>query len=132
MGILAMVFGILFTGCDINIGGFDEDDLILSSGYAWVTNDVHIDFNIFDLAFDIDYEEWGLIFKYDGHVDFIEKDRGYWYRVGTADYSTSGNKLFIEGELWGKYHVDRNHGYDELEIGNKDFKEQSVGNVINR
>ncbi len=106
LGILALVLvsGILCTGCEINIGDF-EDELILDSGYAWVTDDYYIDFNIFDLEITIDVDSYGLQFTENGTMYFIEKDHGNWKRVGSVRYSVRHGELSIHGEDF-DYHVD--------------------------
>jgi hypothetical protein len=128
LGILAaaIVLSTLFISCEINIGNFNDRDLILRSGYAWVTDDLDIDFDIFDhgIGIDIDYVEYGLIFKRNGTVYFIEKHDGDWEQVDSALYSTSGRHVYIDGKSW-NYDIDD----DELEIGGDDFEEEYVGTV---
>lgn len=114
----------VFTGCEINIGKF-EDDLVLDSGYAWVTEGVNFDFDFWDWELNINYEHYGLQFKDNGKVYVLEENwGGHWKIVDSLPYSIHGNNIKIDGKSR-PYNLD----HDDLTIGGDYFEKEYVGNV---
>jgi hypothetical protein len=125
----AVIFTALFTSCDIDVYHDDyEDDLILKDGYAWITDDIDVDFyfdHFFEIDIDIEQDAYGLIFNKNDRVAFIEKDSdGNWYVVKSIRYDVDHDEIKM-GNEWCDFDVDS----DELSIDGDFFERKHIGLV---
>jgi hypothetical protein len=127
LGILAaaVLFCTLFIGCEFNFGDIDdEDELLLNSGYAWVTYEgFSFDFNHNSIT--IGFNSYGLVFKSNGYVDTVEEySNGKWQKVDSDRYIIDGDHMLI-GEKIYDFRVDD----DDLRFDNKHFEKEYIGSI---
>ncbi len=106
-----------------------EEELILESGYAWVTDDDHvdIDFDWFKINIHINNgNDYGYVFKPNGRVDLIEKDGSHWEWVSTSRYSIKDNDHIKIGSKTFDFEIDDG---DELYLDGVYFEKKWVENI---
>lgn len=125
MGVLTIAFGILLTSCEININHDPEDELVLDSGYAWVTDNTEITIDWFEININV-HDDYGYIFKRNGTVILIEEDGSHWDEVGRSYWSVKDHDHIRIGTKTFEFDVDDGK---ELELNDKHFKKERVGYI---
>jgi hypothetical protein len=118
---MLLVFGILLTGCNINLNLNQKDELVLGSSHAWVRDDIKV--SVFDQGFAVGYVSYGFVFKADGTVDSVQEDaNGDWKKVLTNKYLVDGDHVTIGTKVY-----DFNVYDDTLYLDGTTFEKDHIG-----